>query len=225
MKNKGKLLVSVLLVMMITTSIIALISKGQESVYTSPKTTLSLDSNTNFTIQSAAPLTWNLNQFVNFTIYLNVTGLPFGENLTISSIAIYFNIPDDPHRKFITSIAPRNNFTELNQQQIFNTSLTAPTDTDEFNITMNFVAFSTSLPENQAFEVQFPGDIEYISVKQDVVLPIINLPGFPNVETFWRWFFIFIVSLILIGMPGILAASFKLQEVVMDRKKKGGKKK
>jgi hypothetical protein len=179
----------------------------------------------NFTVQSAAPLTWNQNQRVNLTIEIEATGLPVGENISISTISIYYNIPDDPHKKYQTSIVPRNNFTELNQVQIFNSSLFAPDETKEFNITMEFIVFSTSIPENQFFEAVFPGDVEYIEVKEDRALPIINLPGFPDGQTFSRWIFIFAISFILIAMPSIFVASFKIKEVIQNRSKKGGKKK
>lgn len=197
---------------------------AQESVYTSPKTTFSMDSYTNFTVQSAAPLTWNLNVRVNLTIEIEATGLQVGENISIATISVYFNIPDDPHKKYQSSIVPKNNFTELNQVQIFNASLFAPDDTKEFNITLEFVVFSTSIPENQFFEADFPGDVEYIEVEEDRTLPIINLPGFPDAQTFSRWIFIFAISFILIAMPSIFVASFKIKDVIQNRSKKGGKK-
>ncbi|MCG3222777.1 MAG: hypothetical protein H7641_15465 [Candidatus Heimdallarchaeota archaeon] len=198
---------------------------AQDSVYTSPKSTFVIDSNTNFTVQSAAPLTWDLNQRVNLTIEIEATGLPVGENISIATISIYFNIPEDPHKKYQTSIVPSNNFTELDQVQIFNSSLFAPDDTKEFNITLEFVVFSTSIPENQFFEAEFPGDVEYIEVEEDRTLPIINLPGFPDAQTFSRWIFIFAISFILIAMPSIFVASFKIKDVMRNRSKKGGKKK
>jgi hypothetical protein len=197
---------------------------AQESVYTSPKTTFVIDSYTNFTVQSAAPLTWNLNQRVNLTIEIEATGLPVDENISIATISIYYNIPDDPHKKYQTSIVPRNNFTEVNQVQTFNSSLFAPDDTNEFNITLEFIVFSTSIPENQFFEAEFPGDVEYIEVEEDRTLPIINLPGFPDGQTFSRWIFIFAIAFILIAMPSIFVASFKIKDAIGNRKKKGGKK-
>lgn len=196
---------------------------AQDSVYTSPKSTLVLDSNTNFTVQSAAALTWNLNQRENLSIEVEATGLPSGENISIVTISIYYNIPDDPHKKYQVSIVPKNNFTELHQVQTFNTSLFAPDETTEFNITIEIVAFSTSIPENQFFETEFPGDVEYIEVKEDRVLPIINLPGFPDAQTFSRWIFIFAIAFILIAMPTFFAASFKIKDAIENRKKKGGK--
>jgi len=197
---------------------------AQDSVYTSPKSTFVVDSNTNFTVQSAAPLTWNLNQQVNLTIEIEATGLPVGENISIETISIYFNIPDDPHKKYQTSIVPRNNFTELDQVQTFNSSLFAPEDTKEFNITLEFVVYSTSIPDNQFFEAEFPGDVEYIEVEEDRTLPIINLPGFPDAQTFSRWIFIFALSFILIAMPSIFVASFKIKDAMQSRSKKRGKK-
>ena len=110
---------------------------AQDSVYTSPKSTFILDSNTNFTVQSAAALTWNLNQRENLSIEIEATGLPSGENISIVTISIYYNIPDDPHKKYQTSIVPKDNFTEVNQVQIFNSSLFAPDETSDFNIILN----------------------------------------------------------------------------------------
>jgi hypothetical protein len=198
---------------------------AQDSVYTSPKTTFVLDSNTNFTVQSAAALTWNLNQRENLSIEIEATGLPSGENISIVTISIYYNIPDDPHKKYQTSVVPKENFTEVNQVQIYNSSLFAPDETNEFNITIEIVAFSTSIPDNQFYEAEFPGDVEYIEVKEDRALPIINLPGFPDAQTFSRWIFIFALSFILIAMPSIFVAAFKIKDALGNRKKKGGKEK
>ncbi len=206
-------------------SFYSLKTNGQESVYTSPTTLFEVDSNTNFTVYSTAPLTWRLNSPVNFTAYINATGLPAGMNLTVVSISIVYNKPDDPHGEYPKILTPNKNMTvekELLEQK---TLLYAPSDADQFNISLEIVVRSTTSPDNQLFKSEFPGDVEYIEVKKDIVLPIINLPGFPDANTFLRWIFIFGVAFVLISMPSIFVLSFKIKERVENRKAKGGKKK
>ena len=117
--------------------------------------------------------------------------------------------------------------TKLTQRELEQrTTLYAPDDVDKyFNISIVILAHSTNVTENQVFESEFPGDEPYIEVKKDIVLPVINLPGFPDAATFGRWIFIFGVSFVLIVFPSILVLSFKTKEFIEKRKKKGGKEK
>jgi len=225
MKKVSKIIIIILLVNIPVLAFTSYVSMSQESVYTSPKKTLEINGDTNFTVYSTAPLTWELNGHENFTIYFNSTGVPSGENITLVSVSIYYNIPDNPHRQQARILTPQVNLTGVNQQYEILSSLSPPSDADEFNITIEIIAKSTSEPENQLFEAQFPGDGIYIDIKKDLVLPVINLPGFPDIETFARWIFIFAVAFIIISLPSIFVASFKIQELVKTRKKGGQKEK
>lgn len=225
MKKKKKALMVFIFTYILVITYTNDVSIGQESVYTSPKTTFEIGTNVTFSVYSTAPLIWNANQYENFTMYYNATGLPTGENITLVTISIYYNIPNDPHKKQARVLAPQFNLTEENQQYEVLTSFPPPSEADEFNLTIEIVASSTSFPENQLFEAEFPGDETYIEVKESLVLPIINLPGFPNIETFVRWIFIFLVALIIIALPAIFVASFKLKETIQSRSKKPKKEK
>ena len=240
MKKVSKIIIIILLVNLPVLAFTSYVSISQEeSVYTSPKETLEINGNTTFTVYSTAPLTWELNGQTNYTIYFNSTEVPAGENITLVSVSIYYNVPDDPHRQQARILTPQVNLTGVNQQYEILSTLRPPSDADEFNITIEIIARSTSKPENQLFEAEFPGDGIYIDIKKDLVLPVINLPGFPDIETFLRWIFIFAVAFVIISLPAIFVASFKIQELVKARKKgekkerikmikrkrKGGKKK
>ncbi len=223
MKKISKTIIIILLVNIPILAFTSYDSISQESVYTSPKETLEINGNTTFTVYSTAPLTWESSSHENYTIYFNSTGVPSGENITLVSVSIYYNIPDDPHRQQARILTPQVNLTGVNQQYEILSSLRTPSDADEFNITIEIIARSTSEPENQLFEAQFPGDGIYIEIKEDLVLPVINLPGFPDIETFLRWIFIFGVAFVIISLPAIFVASFKIQELVKTRKKSGKK--
>ncbi len=223
MKKVSKIIVFILLINILTLDFTSYVSISQESVYTSPKETLEINGDTNFTVYSTAPLTWESNSQTNYTVYFNSTGVPLGENITLVSVAIYYNIPDNPHRQQARILTPQVNLTGVNQQYEILSSLRPPSDADEFNITIEIVARSTSEPENKLFETQFPGDGIYIDIKTDLVLPVINLPGFPNIETFARWIFIFAVAFVIISLPAIFVVSFKIQDFVKTRKKSGKK--
>jgi hypothetical protein len=151
---------------------------------------------------------------------LNATGLPSGENITINIITVYFDSPDYTSRKQKHAFTPRTNLTETDRHLEQRTTLYAPDDVEEkFNITIVILAQSTNVTEDQVFEAYFPGDEPHIEVTKDLVLPIINLPGFPDIATFGRWIFIFAIAFILVSFPSVLVVSFKIKEISQRRKK------
>lgn len=227
MKNSRKLVLSLFIIVLITSLFVnPNLYAQEEGVYYSPTSTFVLNSETNFTVYSTAPLTWTLNSAVNFTVYLNASGLPSGENITVEIITVYFDSPDYADRRQKHAFTPMANLTETDRELVQRTTLFAPDDVDKyFNISIVILAHSTNVTDNQVFEADFPGDEPYIEVKKDIVLPVINLPGFPDIATFGRWIFIFGISFVLIAFPSILVLSFKTKELFEKRKKEGGKKK
>ncbi len=226
MKRSKKLVVTLFVLVLFASLFVNPDSYAQEGVYYSPTTTFELNDNTNFTVYSTAPLTWTLNSAVNFTVYLNATGIPSGENITIEILTVYFDSPDYTSRRQKHAFTPRINLTETNRELEQRTTLYAPDDVDKhFNITIVIIAHSTNVTVEQVYEADFPGDEPYIEVKKDIVLPVINLPGFPDIATFGRWIFIFGISFALIAFPSILVVGFKTKEFIEKRKKDGGKKK
>ena len=221
MKKISKVIVLIILVNILSLAFTSSISISQESVFTSPKETIEINGDTNFTVYSTASLTWKANNYENYTIYFNSTGVPLGENITLVSVSIYYKIPDDPHKQQARILTPQVNLTGINQQYEILSTLRPPSDAEEFNITLEIIAGSTSEPDS-LYEAQFPGSGIYIDIQEDVVLPVIGLPGFPDIGTFLRWIFIFGVAFVIIALPSIFVASFKIQELVKTRKK-GGK--
>ena len=73
--------------------------------------------------------------------------------------------------------------------------------------------------------MEFPGDLPYIEVEDTSANPIINLPGFPESRTFWRWILIFFLAMIIMTLPASYVAFVKIQQNLKSRKKKGAKKK
>ncbi|MFW9852917.1 MAG: hypothetical protein ACFFDS_08240, partial [Candidatus Thorarchaeota archaeon] len=224
--RKSKQLTVIFILLTLFTSIVVnLESIAQEGVYYSPTSFFELNNEKNFTVYSTAPLTWTLNSAVNFSVYLNATGLPSGENITIEVITVYFDSPDYTYKKQKYAFTPMTNLTETQRELEQRTILYAPDDVNKyFNISLVILAHCTNVTNNQVYEADFPGDVEYIEVKKNIALPIINLPGFPDADTFLRWIFIFGVAFVLISMPSIFVVSFKIKEIVESRKTKGGKK-
>ncbi len=198
---------------------------GEETGYTSPPNFFQIGGDTNFTVQAVAPLSWELNKQVNLTLYINVTVLPEGLNMSIISLSYSYNLPYSPYRSYQTFKTPNVMMTETNQQFVDIASLYAPDDVEEFNITIEIIANSSSSPENQEFEIEFPGDYPSIEVDDKSANPIINLPGFPESRTFWRWIPIFFVTMIIMTLPASYVVFMKIQQNLKSRKKKGAKKK
>lgn len=195
-------------------------SVGQESVYTSPTYSFEMDENTNFTVVSQAPLTWQQYQYENITVTIRVSGLPVGENLSLTLVSFLYNYPDDPVPHSYGSEIINQNLTNIDETYKFNKTLLPP-DQDRFNITIKIIANSTGVPYAQEFFAEFPGDEPYIEVKKSRALPVINLPGFPDPQTFVRWIFIFLVIVGIISLPSIFVASMKIKERLRKRTKKG----
>lgn len=198
---------------------------GEETGYTSPLNFFQIGEDTNFTAYAVAPLSWELNKPVNLTLYINVTVLPEGSNMSIVSLSYWYNLPNSPYPDYQPASTPNVMVTEVNQQVVVRKTLLAPSDVEEFNITIRIIANSSSSPDNQEFEMEFPGDLSYIEVEDTSANPIINLPGFPESRTFWRWILIFFVAMIIMTLPASCVAFMKIQQNLKSRKKKGAKKK
>jgi len=198
---------------------------GEETGYTSPTNFFQIGGDTNFTAYAVAPLSWELNKQVNLTLYINVTVLPEGSNMSIISLSYRYNLPIPPYTIHKPTSTPNVMVTEANQQVVDRKTFRAPSDVEEFNITIKIIANSSSHPENQVFEMEFPGDLQYIEVEDTSANPIISLPGFPESRTFWRWILIFFVAMIIMTLPASYVAFVKIQQNLRNRKKKGAKKK
>lgn len=198
---------------------------GEETGYTSPLNFFQIGGDTNFTAYVVAPLSWELNKPVNLTLYINITVLPEDSNISIISLSYRYNLPNSPYPIHQPTSIPNVIVTEANQQVVDRKTLSAPSDVEEFNITIKIIANSSSSPDNQVFEMEFPGDLQYIEVEDTSANPIINLPGFPESRTFWRWILIFFVAMIIMTLPASYVAFVKIQQNLKSRKKKGAKKK
>ena len=223
MKSKSKTYGLFILFVMVLGLLPVLDTFEVVSGYTSQAYPFGINQNTTITVVSEAPLSWNENERVNLTVTLNATAVPIGENITIVLITVMYNYPDDPDPHPYTSKSPDDpdkNLTEVGHTYEYPFDLQAPSDEDikKFNITIRVLVKSTSEDYNQEFEAFFPGDAEnpYIDIKTDVVLPIINLPGFPDIQTFGRWIFIFGVILIIIALPSIFVASSKTHHFIKN---------
>jgi len=224
MKTKSKIFYFMLISLLIASIFPVYQSVGQEGVYTSPTYSFEIDENTNFTVVSQAPLTWQQNQYENITVIIKTTGLEVGENLSLTLVSFLFNYPGDPVPHSSGSKIINQNLTQIDQTYEFNKTFLPP-DEERFNITIKIIANSTGVPVAQEFFAQFPGDEPYIEVKKSKALPVINLPGFPDPQTFVRWIFIFLVIIGIISLPSIFVAYTKIQEKVKGRKTKGEDKK
>ena len=166
--------------------------EGQTSVYTSPTYRFEIDSSTNFTVVSRAPLSWKENVDVNFSITFGANNIQAGYNISITYVDITYIYPDN-----VTEARYLHDedfiLNETNQIYNINTTLIAPSDYDLFNISIEILAHSSSYPSDTLFIAYFPGDKSYIQVEREGANPIINLPGFPDELTFVRWIIIFIV--------------------------------
>ena len=108
---------------------------GEETDHPSPPYFFQIG-DTNFTTYAVAPTSWELNKPVNLTIYINVTVLPEGSNMSIISLRYYYNLPNSPDQIFQASSTPNVMVTEANQQVVVRKTLLAPFDVEEFNITI-----------------------------------------------------------------------------------------
>ncbi|MHA1851998.1 MAG: hypothetical protein ACTSUF_00645 [Candidatus Heimdallarchaeaceae archaeon] len=177
--------------------------------------------NDSFAVNMSAPLKWVDTQSVNITFDVNGVSVSQNETITIITLALYYNSPKLPSRKFLEILTPNKNLTESQPSLSLNATVYAPVDVSEFNISVEIIAKSLTITENQLYELEFPGiEDMYIQVEKSAALPIINLPGFPNSETFGRWIFVFLVGLTGISLPAIFVGFVKLKEKWNEKKVK-----
>lgn len=175
---------------------------SQESVYTSPTYRFIIDEYTNFTVVSRAPLSWKENTDVNFNITFGAANIESGYNITVTYVDITYIYPDN-----VTEARYLHAYDfmldENNTIYNINTTLVAPNNYNLFNISIEIIAHSSSNSSDTLFRAYFPGDKSYIQVERAGVNPIINLPGFPDPQTFIRWIIIFVVIFLIMVTPAM----------------------
>ena len=185
---------------------------GQESIYTSPTYRFELDEETNFTVVSRAPLSWEENVQENFSITFGANNINVSHNISITYVDITYVYPDNQtearylhDEDFVLNIT--------NQVYNINTTLIAPADYNLFNISIEIIAHSSTNTSDTLFIAYFPGDRPYIQVEREGVNPIINLPGFPDPLTFSRWIVIYVIVLLVMITPALFVGIPKTIEL------------
>lgn len=173
-----------------------------------------------FAVNMTAPLKWKDTLAVNITFDIVSDTLNGNETITIITLSIYYSSPELPTRKFLEILTPDRNLTETQDSLSLNATVYAPVDISQFNMTVEIIAKSSTVTENQVYTIDFPGiEDMYIEVEKSAALPIINLPGFPNTETFGRWIVIFLLSFVGMGLPAIFVGTVKVTDYIKNRKK------
>ena len=184
---------------------------AKETVFTATEI-IDINETTQITVSMAAPLTWEINTGINISISIKLSQIAQNDSLFITYIKTEYNIPGKqfPENQQISII--ENNLTYIGEEIDINQTRYAPENTDEFNITLSILAQTVNMTSTEEFSMDFPGKGEdNIIVKKNLVIPVINLPGFPNIETFSRWIVIFIIIQLIIMSPAILVLYFKIR--------------
>jgi hypothetical protein len=215
-RTKMKLRKTILILIVITFFSLLIIPtnplKGQESIYTSPTYRFELDGETNFTVVSRAPLSWEENVEKNFSITFGATNINVSHNISITYVDITYVYPDnETEARYLHAEDFVLNIT--NQVYNINTTLIAPNDYNLFNISIEIIAHSSTNSSDTLFIAYFPGDRSYIQVEREGVNPIINLPGFPDPLTFSRWIVIYIIILLVMITPALFVGIPKTIEL------------
>ncbi|UJG44919.1 MAG: hypothetical protein K9W46_06990 [Candidatus Heimdallarchaeum endolithica] len=195
---------------------------AKETVFTATEI-IDINETTQITVSMAAPLTWEINTGINISVSIKLSQIAQNDSLFITYIKTEYNIPGKqfPENQQISII--EDNLTYIGEEFNINQTRYAPENTDEFNITLSILAQTVNMTNTEEFSMDFPGKGEdNIIIKKNLVIPVINLPGFPNIETFSRWIIIFIVIQLIIMSPAILVLYFKIskQKTRSQRKKK-----
>ncbi|MHA1199838.1 MAG: hypothetical protein ACTSQF_10970 [Candidatus Heimdallarchaeaceae archaeon] len=221
MKLKKPILNLILITVLVLTILPINQLKGQESVYTSPTYRFEIDENTNFTVVSRAPLRWEENVGVNFSITLGAANIQTGYNISITYVDITYVYPDnETEARYLHGEDFVLNETNLMYQ--INTTLIAPADYNLFNISIEIIAKSSSHLSDSLFIAHFPGDKSYIQVERGDVNPVINLPGFPDPQTFVRWIIIFMFIFLVMITPALfigIPKSIELSKIAYKKTK------
>ncbi len=179
---------------------------------------IAVNNSTNISVSVISPLTWKSNEATNITIEIKLSAIAENDNLTLTYVATSYNIPGKPFPISQKTTVINENLSQVGQEVNKTQTRYAPENTDEFNITVTILAKTENMTDSRELYMDFPGKGESnIRIIRNVALPIINLPGFPNAETFVRWIVIFVVVLLILISPSLFVLYFKIKEKSITR--------
>ncbi len=197
---------------------------SEDNVWTSPVTEFQISEGTNFSIYTKGPTVWTFKRYTTLTYYFNATALASNDSITIISVSAGYNISGREFADFKGGPVINETFTEVNQA--VNVSweyIIEEEDVEDFFITLRITAKNSTMENNEDFYTIFPGRGEDIVVVTEIDLAIIDLPGFPNPETFIIWIIIFSILLISITLPALFTASFKTKNAIKRHRRENKK--
>ncbi|MCY3411684.1 MAG: hypothetical protein INQ03_08645 [Candidatus Heimdallarchaeota archaeon] len=167
-----------------------------------------------------APLTWAEDSNVTVAVNVTLTDLPDQiSSVQVDYVEIITYLLDNeedsgiPERSF--PIVPKEKFTEIDQETMFLIGVEAPILKDLFylNITL-YVRTLGNITQTQVerYSYRFPEDNTILVSRENDLVPLINLYGFPPRSFFENWLPIYLVVIVIILIPGYLAGISRISE-------------
>ncbi len=166
-----------------------------------------------------APLKWTAES--NETVYINVTLTQLPD--IISSIEVQYitikkyvvtNNDEIGTQEGFKAIVTEQEFNQVGQEFSFKESIDTPILGDLFYLNITIFAFTKgniSQSESVPYSYRFPVDNTIIVDRENDLVPLINLYGFPPRSFFENWFPIYLAIIVLILTPAYIAGIYKIK--------------
>lgn len=216
-----KYLSSLIVLVLIFTSIYSV--QGQ-NLYLGITHDFNMGPNYDFSAFAQAPLIWNENS--NQTLYLNLTINTLPDNISsieVNAITfVIFSTDNDEDGVQIqggfSSQTPQQSFNTIGEEvQLQQTFLpTALADTFFINITiLARTRGNTTEGENNPYSFRFPQQTTILIDRENNLVPLINLYGFPPSSFFEKWMPIYLSVIFIMAIPSMIVGV----SILRDRQK------
>ena len=216
-----KYLSSLILLVLIFTSIYSV--QGQ-NLYLGITHDFNMGPNYDFSVFAQAPLIWNENS--NQTLYLNFTINTLPDNISsieVNAITfVIYNTDNDEDGVQIqggfSSQTPQQSFSTIGEEiQLQQTFLpTALADTFFINVTILARSKGNITEgENSPYSFRFPQQETIFIDRENNLVPLINLYGFPPSSFFEKWIPIYLSAIFIMAIPSMITGV----SILRDRRK------
>ncbi len=169
-----------------------------------------------------ASLIWDENSNQTISVNITITSLPDEISSIIIDAITYsiFAVDNNPKGTQINyeSTTPQDTFSKVGDQMQYNHTMRAPTVSDNFFLNITLYARTSgnvTQGESKSYSYRFPENQTILVNRQNNLVPLINLYGFPPRSFFVKWLPFYLVAIVLIAFPGVIS--------LLSRQKKGGK--
>lgn len=172
-----------------------------------------------------APLTWSASS--NETVKVNVTLIKLPNEISSIEIQIITirkfivqNNEDTGTQEDFSSIVPQREIDTVGDELQFEKSVNTPILGDLFYLNITIYAITkgnTTQVDAKSYSFRFPEGNTILVNREDNLVPLINLYGFPPASFFQNWIPLYIVIIIFVLSPAYISGFYKVKDLEKKR--------